>query len=79
MPSLSASARLLHLFRGWLCGLPNQCRFGVGDTPCFIVLLVLFTNVFINISAFCFFYLYFYSVSLPNAYPGVFVHTVHVT
>ena len=43
------------------------------------ILPVLFSNVFINFSAFCLFSLYFYSVSLPKASPGGFVHTVHVT
>ena len=38
----------------------------------FYCIILLFANVFINFSAFCLFYLYFYSVSLPKVSPGGF-------
>ena len=38
----------------------------------FLLYYPLFANVFINFSAFCLFYLYFYSMSLPQVSPGGF-------
>ena len=79
MPSLSLLLLGSFICFGLVVGPAQPVPIRCWGYSLFYCIIILFANVFINFSAFCLFYLYFYSVSLPNVSPGGFVHTVHVT
>ena len=72
MPSLSLLLLGSFICFGTGCGAcPTSADSMLGVLPV-LLYYPLFANVFINFSAFCLFYLYFYSVSLPKVSPGGF-------
>ena len=66
MVLVSAAPRLLHLFQGWLWGLPNQCRFRVGGTLSFYCFYP--RSLLLTYSLFVYF-IYVFIVSLLNGFP----------
>ena len=80
MPSLS-----LLLLGSFICfgtgcgGLPNQCRFVVGDTPCFYCIFLYLRPFLLTFPLFVYFIYIFIPCPCLKCPLGGFVHMVHVT